>query len=235
MARFAFESDGLEESQIKGIPTPDLARVMLKLVARARATSSDLNVADFGITTMDGLRPSIELEVREAWGWLSRELYLVSWGGLHGHCRLTRAGAALASELASSGSAIRARAITADMVPKTLTWAVSSYHAGQYDSAVFEATKAVEIAVRDAAGFAATDIGAPLMRKAFASNSGPLSDTTAVVAEQDAMAHLFAGAIGVYRNSAGHRTVGLSDQQAWDVLMLAAHLLRIVDERRPPP
>ena len=40
------------------------------------------------------------------------------------------------------------------------------------DEAVFAAFKAVEEAVRAAGGFAASDIGVPLMRKAFDKNAG---------------------------------------------------------------
>lgn len=44
-------------------------------------------------------------------------------------------------------------------------WALC--HRGKYDTAVFEAMKAVEVAVRDAARLAPADIGTKLMRKAF--------------------------------------------------------------------
>jgi hypothetical protein len=70
---------------------------------------------------------------------------------------------------------------------------------GDLDDAVFAAFKAVEIAVREAGKFAATDIGVPLMRKAFDTNTGPLTDQTQPEAEREALAHLFAGAIASTR------------------------------------
>jgi hypothetical protein len=44
---------------------------------------------------------------------------------------------------------------------------------GEYDTAVFQAFKEVEVAVRAAGGFADTDIGTDLMRKAFHETNGP--------------------------------------------------------------
>jgi uncharacterized protein (TIGR02391 family) len=105
---------------------------------------------------------------------------------------------------------------------------------GDLDEAVFAAFKAVEEAVRKAGGFAATDIGVALMREAFDKNTGPLTEVSHPEPERDALAHLFAGAIRSYKNPHSHRTVNLSDlAEAQEQAMLATHLLRIVEARRP--
>jgi uncharacterized protein (TIGR02391 family) len=99
-----------------------------------------------------------------------------------------------------------------------------------FDTAVFNAMKAGEVAVRDAAGLPNTSYGAPLMGEAFHTKTGPLTDLDAPAVEREALRSLFAGAIGRYKNPHSHRSVGLTDaNEAREIIMLASHLLRIVD------
>jgi len=53
-----------------------------------------------------------------------------------------------------------------------------SFLRGDYDTAVFQAFKAVEIAVRGTAKLTDQDYGVPLMRKAFQPKTGTLRDAT---------------------------------------------------------
>jgi uncharacterized protein (TIGR02391 family) len=93
--------------------------------------------------------------------------------------------------------------------------------------------KAVEVAVREAGGFGADELGVNLMRKAFNIDNGPLTDMNAEKGERQARSDIFAGVIGSYKNSHSHRDVDLDNpDEAYELVMLANHLLRIVDQRR---
>jgi len=102
----------------------------------------------------------------------------------------------------------------------------------EYDMAVFKAFKTVEIRVRELSGLPNEMIGVDLMRKAFAPDNGPLADQTAPKAEREALSHLFSGAIGCYKNPISHREVQLTFNEAFEMLLLASHLLSILDKRK---
>jgi uncharacterized protein (TIGR02391 family) len=102
---------------------------------------------------------------------------------------------------------------------------------GDYDTAVFQAFKEVEIAVRNAAKLGNDRLGCGLMHDAFSPKGGALYDSKGVAGEQQALKELFAGAIGYFKNPGSHREVELSSIEAAEAIMLASHLLRIVDSR----
>ena len=99
---------------------------------------------------------------------------------------------------------------------------------GSYGTAVLEAYKQVEIAVREAGGYEENDRGTDLMRKAFHVTNGNLTDKSRLPAVKQAMSDLFAGAIGLYKNPSSHHEVEFAPEEAAEAIIFASHLLRIV-------
>ena len=59
-----------------------------------------------------------------------------------------------------------------------------------------------------------------------------MTDAKAGKAEREALAHLFAGAIGSYKNPQSHRHAGVpTADKAAEMIIIASHLLRIVESR----
>ena len=105
----------------------------------------------------------------------------------------------------------------------------SIFAQGSYGTAVLEAFKQVEVAVRKAGDFTETDYGTDLMRKAFHDKKGPLTDMSQPTPVREAVTHLFAGAIGAFKNPSSHQDVEYEPEEAAEIIIIASHLLRIVD------
>jgi uncharacterized protein (TIGR02391 family) len=177
----------------------------------------------------------VEQALTESFAWLEAQVLIVPASGQNGSIGwrvLGRRAMRMSSE--ADFSAFRAgktlpRQLLHDRFAERV-WL--HFVRGHYDTAVFEAMKEVEVSVRTACGFGQSDLGVQLMRQAFGKR-GPLSDPSAQEAERDALCALFAGAIGSYKNPQSHRHVKLDAQEAAQIILLASHLLTIVDARSP--
>lgn len=177
-------------------------------------------------------RKKITEALMEAWFWLEREGLLAPGVGPNRDTYfITRRGRRL-KDVANLEALRKANLFPKDLLHSLIAQKVSSlFVRGEYDTAVFQAFKEVEVAVRNAAGYGPEDYGADMMRRAFSPKNGPLTDTSAPGGEQVGLMELFAGSIGFCRNPHGHRHVSVSVEEAIEMIGLASYLLRIVDVR----
>lgn len=108
----------------------------------------------------------------------------------------------------------------------------SHYAQGNFQSAVFNAMLAVEVALRDAAGLGPDAYGRGLAQEALKVD-GPFRFGTETKAEGDGLLMLFSGAISVFKNPTSHRTVEYEDPiEAADIIHLGDLLLRMIDREQ---
>lgn len=183
------------------------------------------------------LQKEISRALMEAWMWLEREGFVAPEPADSGNWYfLTRRGRSLRNHLDVDAFRRANRLPRGDLHPKLSDKVWPAYLRGDYETAVFQAFKEVEVAVRAAAKLDALDVGTDLMRKALNPAGGPLADSSVPKPEREAIAHLFAGAIGAYKNPSSHRNVNMQDATvAMELLVFASHLLRIVDSRTGTP
>jgi uncharacterized protein (TIGR02391 family) len=180
-------------------------------------------------------RDAIELALAEAWAWLEGQGLIVAAPGLNGANGwkiLSRRAKRFENENEFIQYTVARMFPKEALHPRIADKVWMAFMRGEFDVAVFQAMKAVEVAVREAAEFGDEVIGVSLMRQAFLPEGGRLTDPDADRGEQVARMELFSGAIGSYKNPHSHRDVDLNDPvEVIEIVLLANHLLRIVDSR----
>ena len=117
-----------------------------------------------------------------------------------------------------------------DDLHPSLSEARSQFRGGNAEIAVFTAMRQVEVRLRDQSGAGNDMIGVALARHALRPEGGPLADRRLEVGEREAVSHLFAGALGAFKNPTSHRVVDFDDPAvAADIVLLAELLLRLLD------
>jgi uncharacterized protein (TIGR02391 family) len=180
-------------------------------------------------------RDAIEVALTEAWAWLEAQGLIVpasDSNGSRGWKILSRRAKRFQSESEFAQYAVARIFPKQALHPKIAEKVWMAFMRGEFDVAVFQAMKAVEVAVREAAKLGENVIGVPLMRQAFSPDRGCLTDLDADGGERVARMELFAGAIGSYKNPHSHKDVNLDDPvEAIEIILMANHLLKIVDSR----
>lgn len=103
---------------------------------------------------------------------------------------------------------------------------------GEFDSAVLQAFKLIEINIRKKTKVKSEEIGIKLIRKAFDPKSGTLTNYELPIAEREAFANYIAGAFGYYKNPCSHRDIEINFISAFDRIVVASDLLKIIDESK---
>jgi hypothetical protein len=185
-----------------------------------------------------GSQRAVDLVVAEALSWLVVQGLLVPDPGQPspGFYAPTRRAQSLRTR-ADVDAYRKGRILPDDLLPPLFAEkVVPLFRRGDYDVAVFQAFKEIEVAVRKAAnakgaGYADSEIGTTLMRKAFHPDTGPLADKARLAAEREAEMHLFSGAIGHAKNPPSHRDFAVTAQEAARLIVFASYLFGVVEQR----
>ena len=169
---------------------------------------------------------SVLRAVAEAWAWLEYERLLVpDPDQREGPSFITRRG----ERFLKNADVVNLMAVgllpTGVLEPVLAGKVRAPYLRGDYDVAVLQAFKAVEVRVRKLSGLPDELVSVNLMRAAFDPKKGPLADQEQLAAEREATAHLFAGAIGLFRNPTAHREVEIDALEAVELIYLADRLI----------
>jgi uncharacterized protein (TIGR02391 family) len=182
----------------------------------------------------------VEKAISRAWRALEKADFIEEPdpdNGKNGYRVATESGRAAIMDVDFGATKVRSM-VTREMFHPSLPDAAwNAFRVGDYDTAVFEAFKAVESAVRKKfdqrkpGALTETDYGNMLMTKAFNPDNGPLTCMAAPRTRREARRDLFKGALGELRNPKAHQDPTIIDTLiAAEEMMTAGVLMRIVDD-----
>jgi uncharacterized protein (TIGR02391 family) len=218
------------------LPPEELALFILRLLCDPATKSSSLsnryNFTLLSETKYVGTLPKrdVRMALAEAWAWLEREgLVVPSPDDSRGNAvEVSRRGRTLVKEVDfeayKQGTLLRRDSLDPLLVQDV--W--PRFVRGDYDGAVFQAFKLVEVRVRALGQFNVSDTGMALMREAFHPERGALTDSASDKGERDGLQALFAGAMGTFKNPGSHRIVPWDSAEAAEAVYFANTLLRVL-------
>lgn len=166
----------------------------------------------------------------EAFIWLEREMFIAPQPGASGDWRfITRRGERILQDEDFKAYAKESLLSSETLEPILARKVKPLFLRGDYDTAIFQAFKEVEIRVRKTGKYTNNDLGVDLMRTAFHPKTGKLTNTHATEAEKENMMHLFSGAIGLFKNPVSHRDIAdISPEFTADVIRFSNLLLQML-------
>jgi uncharacterized protein (TIGR02391 family) len=237
-------------AELAALPEEDLARAILAAMrkrerdgrpgmANRREPAEEIfsyavRVGNYLPQQQRQLKEKLERNFRRTFDWLEQNRLIETAsgaGGAEGFMILTPEGRELVAPIDLDQVRMRAW-LRQDMLhPKLKGRPYKDFYDGRLSSAVFEAFRIVEVETRLAAGLPDTELGQNLMMKAFGEN-GALTKATESKESRDALARLFAGAMGRFGNPGAHAHRSFEDAlEAIEELLLASRLLRFLDQR----
>jgi len=217
----------------------EIAWVILEIVNSWDEARTFQNLAHHNFTSSEALpytrlRQEVMSVLSEGWAWLQRECLIVPRPGAPDFAILSRKAKEIKSR--DEFEVYRRANLLSGMLHALIEReSKAAFLRGEYEIAIFNAFKEVEVLVREAGGFTANDLGVPLMNEAFKVEVGPLTDKEIPESEQLGLRNLFSGAIGYYKNPGSHRHFPTDPVEVAETLFFASLLLRIVERARPRP
>lgn len=199
-------------------------------------TQKNINRYNFSLGTAPefieyagGRRGDVMEGLMVAWMWLEKELFIAPKPGESGDWAFITPRGRKVLEEQNFDAYKKESTLPSDYLDPILVRKVKpSFIRGDYETAIFQAFKEVEVRVRKAGGYDKEEIGVPLMRKAFHPETGKLTNKEATGGEKQAMMDLFAGAVGLFKNPVSHRSFAIAPEQAADAIQVANCLLKIL-------
>lgn len=205
-------------------------------------TSSQLNRYNYTLSTNPELQEyaqgqidAVTKQITEAWTWLEKEGFIAPEPNqTGGFSYITAKGKKFESHTDFNAYKSAGLLPSKNLDPVLSQKVRPLFIRGDYDTAVFQAYKEVEVRIRKSGNYGNEVLGIDLARKAFHPETGPLTDKTRVKSEQEAMMHLFSGALGSFKNPGSHRDVNFDNpSEVAEIILFANYLLRVVDSRTP--
>jgi uncharacterized protein (TIGR02391 family) len=224
-----------DADSLAALAPEDLGMIVLQLVQNERGNFTLPNI-EMPVWNANSpgypqhKRMQVILALGEAWQWLENEgLLMAAPDQPNGWYRLTRKGMRLKSpadiDVYKQGNVLPLGLLH----PKLAEKVRPMFLRGDYDVAVFQAFKEVEVAVRSAAKLSNSDIGRKLMQAAFNPDNGPLTEVEADKGERVGLMDLFSGGIGYCKNPPSHRERDFDRTSAAQLIAFASYLLTQVD------